>query len=204
MALPTSGALSLNAIHIEAGGASGTQASLNDADIRNLIGKGSGVQMSFSEWYGASAGTPNGSSITCGTYSTTGKYASTYKGYTSSSSYSGGVAIGSYTDRSFTLNGNSFDLMAIVNNTGGIFALHSLYITGNYAGQSLSAVTGFRYLRNGSAYVFDSNFTDYLGNAVVGSYNSSTNQTLFSGLSSSNTGISQLPTSGTVNFYFSN
>ena len=34
MALPTSGALSLNAIHIEAGGSSGTQASLNDADIR--------------------------------------------------------------------------------------------------------------------------------------------------------------------------
>ena len=70
MALPTSGALSLNAIHIEAGGSSGTQASLNDADIRNLIGKGSGVQMSFSEWYGASASTPNGSSITCGSYST--------------------------------------------------------------------------------------------------------------------------------------
>ena len=59
MALPTSGALSLNAIHVEAGGASGTQASLNDADIRNLISKGSGVQMSFNEWYGASAGSPN-------------------------------------------------------------------------------------------------------------------------------------------------
>ena len=55
MALPTSGPLSLNQIHIEAGGTSGTTASLNDADIRGLIGKASGATMSFSEWYGASA-----------------------------------------------------------------------------------------------------------------------------------------------------
>lgn len=58
MALPTSGPLSLNAIHVEAGGTSGTQASINDADIRGLIGKASGAQMSFSEWYGASASFP--------------------------------------------------------------------------------------------------------------------------------------------------
>jgi hypothetical protein len=55
MPLQTSGAISLNDIHVEAGGASGTTASINDADIRALIGKASGVQMSFSEWYGASA-----------------------------------------------------------------------------------------------------------------------------------------------------
>ena len=54
MALPTSGPLSLNQIHIEAGGTSGTTASINDADIRALIGKASGTTMSFSEWYGAS------------------------------------------------------------------------------------------------------------------------------------------------------
>ena len=67
MALQTSGAISLNDIHTEAGGSSGTQASINDSDIRSLISKGSGVQMSFSEWYGASnsvtltsAGTVNG------------------------------------------------------------------------------------------------------------------------------------------------
>lgn len=53
MALQTSGAISLNDIHVEAGGSSGTQASINDSDIRGLIGKGSGAQMSFSEWYGA-------------------------------------------------------------------------------------------------------------------------------------------------------
>jgi len=55
MPLQSSGAISLNQIHVEAGGTSGTAASINDSDIRNLISKASGVQMSFNEWYGASA-----------------------------------------------------------------------------------------------------------------------------------------------------
>lgn len=55
MALQSSGAISLNEIHVEAGGTTGTAASLNDTDIRGLISKGSGAAMSFSEWYGASA-----------------------------------------------------------------------------------------------------------------------------------------------------
>lgn len=55
MALQTSGPISLNDIHVEAGGTSGTQASLNDSDIRGLINKASGAQNSFSEYYGASA-----------------------------------------------------------------------------------------------------------------------------------------------------
>ena len=54
MALQTSGAISLNQIHVEAGGTSGTSASLNDSDIRGLISKASGASMSFNEWYGAS------------------------------------------------------------------------------------------------------------------------------------------------------
>ena len=54
MALPSSGSISLNQMHVEAGGTSGTQCTINDADIRGLISKGSGVQMSFNEWYGAS------------------------------------------------------------------------------------------------------------------------------------------------------
>jgi hypothetical protein len=55
MALPSSGAISLNEIHIEAGGTTGTLCSINDADIRALISKGSEVQMAFNEWYGASS-----------------------------------------------------------------------------------------------------------------------------------------------------
>jgi len=53
--IPTSGAISLNQMHTEAGGVSGTIASINDADIRALISKGSGATMSFNEWYGASS-----------------------------------------------------------------------------------------------------------------------------------------------------
>lgn len=55
MALQTSGAISLNDIHVEAGGSSASQAGLNDADIRGLISKSSGSQMAFNEWYGASS-----------------------------------------------------------------------------------------------------------------------------------------------------
>ena len=55
MALPTSGIISLNEFHIEAGGTTGTLARINDSDIRGLIGKGSETSMSFNEWYGASS-----------------------------------------------------------------------------------------------------------------------------------------------------
>ena len=65
MAIPGSGAISLNDFHVEAGGSSGTQCSINDSDIRGLIGKSSGAQMSFSEWYGASA-TVTSFSVTSG------------------------------------------------------------------------------------------------------------------------------------------
>lgn len=56
MALQTSGPISLDDIHVEAGGTTGTQAGINDTDIINLIGKSSATQMGFDEWYGASAG----------------------------------------------------------------------------------------------------------------------------------------------------
>lgn len=55
MPLQTSGAISLNQIHVEAGGSSGTQCSLNDSDIRALINKASGATSSFSQFYGASS-----------------------------------------------------------------------------------------------------------------------------------------------------
>lgn len=55
MALQTSGPISLNDMHVEAGGTTGTLATINDSDIRGLISKASGATMSFNEWYGASA-----------------------------------------------------------------------------------------------------------------------------------------------------
>lgn len=54
MPVPSSGMISLNDFHVEAGGTSGSACTLNDADIRGLISKGSGAAMNFGEWYGAS------------------------------------------------------------------------------------------------------------------------------------------------------
>lgn len=53
MALPTSGAINLNQIHVEAGGTSETACFLNDADIRALINKASEAQADFADYYGA-------------------------------------------------------------------------------------------------------------------------------------------------------
>ena len=55
MALQSSGAISLDDIHVEAGGTTGTLASINDSDIRDLINKTADTSMAFNEWYGASS-----------------------------------------------------------------------------------------------------------------------------------------------------
>lgn len=55
MALPTTGPISLNQIHVEAGGTTGTEASMNDSDIRGLLNAAANSQMTFSGFYGASA-----------------------------------------------------------------------------------------------------------------------------------------------------
>ena len=39
MPLPSSGQITINQIHVEAGGGSGSQAAINDADIRDMIAK---------------------------------------------------------------------------------------------------------------------------------------------------------------------
>ena len=96
MALPTSGALSLNAIHVEAGGTSGTTASLNDSDIRGLtaaagktINSTLGTAVDFGDFYGASSvssftmGMVVGSKITTTTNQYGPSSTSTKRGYDS-------------------------------------------------------------------------------------------------------------------------
>ena len=58
MPLPSSGTISLNQIHIEAGGSNNSQASLNDSDIRAMIGKSNNAQNSFNDYYSVSAAAP--------------------------------------------------------------------------------------------------------------------------------------------------
>ena len=54
MPLPTSGSLSLDQIHVEAGGTSNTTCSLNDPDIRQLINKTADTSNGIVEYRGAS------------------------------------------------------------------------------------------------------------------------------------------------------
>ena len=53
MALQTSGQISLNDIHVEVGGTTGTEVSLNDSDVRGLVNKDAGAQNAMNEYYGA-------------------------------------------------------------------------------------------------------------------------------------------------------
>ena len=55
MALQTSGQISLNDMHIEVGGTSGTEVSINDSDIRDLLSRASGAKSEFDDFYGASS-----------------------------------------------------------------------------------------------------------------------------------------------------
>tara|TARA_B100000035_G_scaffold19152_1_gene15279 strand:+ start:228 stop:866 length:639 start_codon:yes stop_codon:yes gene_type:complete len=51
MATPSSGAISLNDMHVEVGGSSGSTVSINDSDIRALTGKSSGATASWNDYY---------------------------------------------------------------------------------------------------------------------------------------------------------
>ena len=64
MGLQSSGAISLDDLHVEVGGTSGTTCSLNDPDIRELIDAGDGEGQSIQQYYGQSAETllPTGGS----------------------------------------------------------------------------------------------------------------------------------------------
>jgi len=55
MPLQSSGAISLDAIHQEAGGSANSSCTINDSDIRDMIDKSDGATMAFNEWYGASS-----------------------------------------------------------------------------------------------------------------------------------------------------
>lgn len=141
MPLQASGAISLNDIHVEAGGTSGTQASINDTDIRGLINKASGVTMSFSEWYGASASTVI--TVTQGTLS---QQFSTTRGFEDA------TPTGSVSPTN--VNGSTLTLMTIkrlarTNASSGMFFEFELsYSTSNAIGAS--EFTNIQFTANGT------------------------------------------------------
>ena len=76
MALQSSGVITLQDIHDEAGGTTNStaEATINDTDIRGLINKSSGATMAFDEWYGASGASGSVSFIGASS-TTTGNFA---------------------------------------------------------------------------------------------------------------------------------
>ena len=63
MPLPSSGQITIDQIHVEAGGSSTSQAAINDSDIRDMIGKGSTAQNAFNEYYGVTNSAPTATYI---------------------------------------------------------------------------------------------------------------------------------------------
>lgn len=106
MALATSGALTLDQIHVEAGGTTGTTCSLNDSDIRGLtaaagktINSTLGTNIDFADFYGASSITQFDTTLTVGqsTFNSFG-YHYKYRGYAVDNTFAYGPW-GSLSDR---------------------------------------------------------------------------------------------------------
>jgi hypothetical protein len=91
MPLQSSGQISLNDLHVEAGGTTGTEASMNDSDIRGLLNASANSQMTFSSFYGASSAWSTTGTV--GGYSS--KFGSSYA-YTNQTG--GTVSLGSIVD----------------------------------------------------------------------------------------------------------
>ena len=117
MATPASGTISLNEMHVEAGGGSGTECSINDSDIRLIANKSSGAQTAWGDYYSRAKDftismTTGGTNVT-----TTGDYSTTvqrYRGYMNSSP-SGASNIGSVSPSSDTdyFSNNGFNDLVV-------------------------------------------------------------------------------------------
>lgn len=173
MPLQSSGQISLNDLHLEAGGASGTECSMNDSDIRALIGKSSGVQMSFSEWYGASAAVNIALTISSNTnnYNIFSNRGGTYSAGKSNITLTvnSGVTVGSTSTGTYALDTGtgwaSGDTITIVNN-GLVIGKGGNGGTGGSGSVTSSAVFSSSAGTNGSngGHAFRSQFATTITN----------------------------------------
>tara|TARA_Y200000002_G_C22602887_1_gene630306 strand:+ start:389 stop:994 length:606 start_codon:yes stop_codon:yes gene_type:complete len=149
--IPTSGNITLNQMHTEVGGTSGTACTLNDSDIRGLIGKSSGASMLFNEWYGAAAQFqvnfnpgfwtiqlgPGASQVRASGVSTfNGVQYGSFTSATSQSSFFGGNALQRIHNRHQNLAGGGtfyISVAGVVSNTN-----NDAFATANVNGTSLS------------------------------------------------------------------
>ena len=157
MALQTSGAISLGQIHAEAGGGSTSAASINDADIRGLIGKASGATMSFNEWYGASSSIDS-QTVTVGLFQVTfyGQTTTIY-GY-----YFNGLR-GSISDGTCNFkSGNTYKNLYWATTGGGRTILTVNQGNGGNSGFTTMSVNGTNFSRTSAAFSQTSAQTQWL------------------------------------------
>lgn len=191
MALQTSGAISLNDIHVEAGGSTNTTCSLNDSDIRGLtaasgftINSTLGTNIDFGDFYGASSITTPTSygktGITPGALAvitidnylyTNTKYDNTYATFISNSN---GVNAIHNDDSSFVdPAGNTQELVNVYFGTskGGVNAGAFLYV--NLLGTSVSS--NFQFTSSALGVTNATPGSGFTAGGVAYSYIQSTN-----------------------------
>ena len=153
MPLQTSGAISLNQIHVEAGGTSGTTCSINDSDIRSLsaasgytIPTGSGTTIDFGDFYGASSAV---TLVAHGYLSNTGSNALSYSGSFSASCQAGDTVVMTYltgygSSSNDTIQINSGNVTGAMSGqiwSSGFYSKHGIYyrtLTASASSVSLS------------------------------------------------------------------
>jgi hypothetical protein len=145
MPLTSSGQISLNDLHVEAGGTTGTQASMNDADIRGLLGAAANSQMTFSSFYGASAGigqiaSGNSTYLAGGDYSAP-SYNMRSTLHTPSVNFDGSAYV--TTRPTFTMNGRSTQFMRLLRNISNDLMLDLFDLSSSVASESATNTAGF-------------------------------------------------------------
>ena len=163
MALPGAGnSLSLNQMHIEVGGTSGTTCSLNDSDIRGLINKSAGAAMAFNEWFGASASVSDFS-----TTLTTGHTShSSTVGYVTSTSAAKGFISTSASQPMFGTSTNNIGSLSSYSNTNyfGGNTLHGINMLGSVSPTAGTTGTIRVYVASESVSNSDTSFKEVVIN----------------------------------------
>jgi len=148
MTTPTSGAISLNQIHIEAGGSSGAQVSLNDLDVRYLANFSSGATMGFNNFYNRTRYTVTSGSGTSGS--------TQYTGFKSSSPAIGSInttsltwSTASVTGMYYVLSGSqAYEVQLLLGGSG----------SGTNSGFTTYRVAGGTYARTSASFSGSSGF----------------------------------------------
>ena len=155
MPLQSSGQISLNDLHVEAGGTTGTQCSMNDSDIRGLVSAAANSQMTFSGFYGASSSILT-TTITVGAFGIKGIASYGY-------SHPNFGAFGSISDTTISTknngNANVAELQSTYNNTNWslYFTMKDYGTDNSNSGFNSLTVNGVTYYRTDAAFTAGTN-----------------------------------------------